>query len=145
MRSNKSIPQGLRKKDQDLALKLSKKQKRQLFEDHLSFYLKYAHEAYAKTEQAIQAKLTSEEERLKYWDRIILKKRMEVMEHPLSQRRHADEMIRIWKNALNDYRRLKDGTGSPEEVQAFNLHFASSTPTYYTAEETPQQKLFSLD
>ena len=89
-----------------------------MFEKHLSFALKYAHESYARTHLAIKAKLQSE----------------------LS--RGDPETIAIWTKAYKDFKRLANGSGSSEEVQTFNMFF--NTKSYNTAEES-QTKLFSLD
>lgn len=97
-----------------------------MFEKHLSFQLRYAHESYARTYLAIKAKLESELERAK---------------QP-AQREHATEMITIWTKALQDFKRYAKDIGTPEELETFNMFF--NKKSYNTAEEC-QTKLFSLD
>lgn len=117
--------------DQAVAVKqkvaIARKEKRDMFEKHLSFQLKYAYESYARTFREIELKLLSERERAK---------------QP-QQAEHANEMIQIWTKAKQDFKRLAIGDGKPKEVETFKMFF--NKKGYNSAEEMPQTKLFSLD
>lgn len=96
-----------------------------MFEKHLSFSLKYAYESYAKTQEQIEFKLKSEQERLK-------------------QQSQAEDSVKIWTKALQDFNRLAIDKGTPEELETFKMFFHTAK-SYYSAEEMPQTKLFSFD
>jgi hypothetical protein len=142
-----------------LKTKLTRKQRREAFEKHIPFYLRYMYESYARNRKQIQAKIDSEKERVEYWNNIIIKKRREILEHPQSQHIHAKEMLRMFTLALQEYNRFSDGIGTPEELETFRLFFSdgqtekqeskkpktNTRPQYNTAEEMPQKKLVSYD
>lgn len=95
-----------------------------MFEKHLSFQLKYAYDSYARTQHEIELKLKSELERLE-------------------RQSSASGVVEIWTKALQDFKQLASGKGRPEQIETFNMFF--NKKSYYSAEETPQTKLFSLD
>ena len=96
-----------------------------MFEKCLSFQLKYAYESYARTEEQIEFKLKSEQERLK-------------------QQPQAEDSVKIWTKALADFMNLAHYRGTLEQVETFKMFFRTSK-SYYSAEEMPEQKLFSFD
>lgn len=110
-----------------MAVKRTRKEKREMYEKHLSWHLQYAYESYARSLYDIEAKLRSEVER---------------SQQQPSQRKHANEMIEIWTKALLDFKRLIKGNGTTEELETFNMFF--NKKPYNSAEES-QTKLFSLD
>ena len=106
---------------------LTRKEKHAMYEKHLSFQLQYAYESYARSLHDIVLKLMSELERVKQPE----------------QAEHANEMIKIWTKAKEDYKRLVSGNGTPKELETFKIFF--NKKGYNSAEEMPQTKLFSFD